>query len=218
METGKMSLSKREKRLIYIAICFGMLTIMIVLVIIPLSNRLTSSNSEYDELVTKYSQIKIALATEENIRSGYDNALNLFHHMRLTYESETLSSDIGLMLTQLVQRHNLTPISQTISPPEDFIIPSDNDDDEQDNVAVFSSMSVSMAVSGEYFNVKRLVDSIADSSYIRVRSVSISFAEDDTGHIGTDKINIRFEVIMLKETTHEEIEEETEEIADILDL
>ena len=219
METEKKVLTKREKRLVFIAICFAILTIMILLVIIPLNNRLSSSREEYNELTIKHSQLEIALATEESVRTGYANALALFEHMRMTYESETLSSDIGLILTQTVKEHNLTPISQSISPPKDFIIGADdsNVSDESDEEAIFSSMSVSMVVSGQYSNVKRLVDSIEKSDYIRVSDVTITFIKSESGFVDTDRINIRFEVIMLKNTTAEE-EEEEQDIADILDM
>jgi len=218
MEKEKMGLSKREKRLIYVAVCFGMLVIMVVLVILPLNYQLINSNSEHDELATKYSQIQVALATEERIRAGYDNALALFEHMRMTYESETLSSDIGRMLTQKVKEHNLTPISQTISHPEDFIIPDDDEDEKEDDEAVFSTMSVSMAVSGDYHNVKRLVDTIGNNNYIRISNASITFIENDFGGVSTDKINIRFEIIMLKTSEDEEEEEIEDELAGLLDL
>ena len=202
MPEKKMTLSKREKRLIFIAAIFAILAVMVMLVILPLFNLYSDTTMEYNDLATRRAQMEVALMTEESIRAGYENELALFNHLRTIYSGDSFSSDIGRMLTQMVMRYDLAPISQNISPPTDFIPPSEDNGAEE--YVVFSTMSVSMVVAGEYVNVKRLLDTIEDNQYIRVSEVTLRFSEDEYQNISTERINIKFEVLMLKEEDSEE--------------
>ena len=193
MGTEKMSLSKREKKLLFLAGCVALVAIMVMLVIMPLYNRYNDKTTEFNELATRYQQTEIALAAESLIHESYVDALAVFNHMRTIYGSEVVSNDVGYLLTSIVNHHNLIPINQTISKPSAFSIPGYEESD-----GVFSTMSVSMTVAGEYRNIKRLLDTIERSPYIRVSSISFRLSHDE-GMVDTDRINLRFEVLMLRE-------------------
>ena len=196
MEDGKMTLTKREKRLLFVGGCIGVIAVMVMLVLLPLTNRLADNNEEYERLLAEQVQIDIALATGEGIRAGHASAFDHYNQIRSIYSGESLSSDIGLILTELVTRHHLTPISQHLSFPAEFIVPV-ADDEEEDENTIFSYMSVTMTVSGEYSNLKRFLDSFQDMNYIRVKSVSFVREIDEYGHVELDRINIGFVVLML---------------------
>ena len=59
-----------------------------------------------------------------------------------------------------------------------------------------SSQLLTMVVSGTYRDVKTLLDTIENSQYIRISNVSLVFEEDGFGSITTNRINIRFEVLI----------------------
>ena len=198
MEGATMTLSKREKKLLFIALCTAILVIMVVFVNIPLFNWLADANDELEVLLIEKSQKEITLATEPSVQLGYNQALERFSEIEEKYTGASLASDIGLMLTSLVQRHQLMVISQNISLPVNLEIKA-KDGSTGNTEAVFETRTVSMVISGEYTNLKRLIDSIAENHHLRVNNLSFALVEGEFGNLRTDRINISFTVMTLKE-------------------
>ncbi|MCL2079531.1 MAG: hypothetical protein FWH17_06765 [Oscillospiraceae bacterium] len=198
MKNEKKVFTKREKTLLFGLMCIGILTIMLQFVLVPLYNWMSDSTEEYNALAVEKSQMELALATETDIRARHAEAVSYYDDIHIIYSSESLSSDIGLMLTKLVESHDLLPISQTIQNPVNLTVP-DADGEESTGDPIFNTVSVTMVVLGDYDAHKSLLDEVEDIEYIRISSVGFSFAEDDSGRHVSGRTTIRFEVLMLIE-------------------
>jgi len=196
MPVDKTGLTRREKLLLLIAVPVAVLALMVQFVYLPLSKQLTERRDVYDALSMEKARIETTLATEASIRSKRDAALKTFDGISVKFPYTSSSTEIGRMLTSLCESHNLAPTEQRLSDPVDFtaVIPEGSSAE-----SVFSTVSAVMTVGGDYSNLKKLLDTVEKTDYLRVSRVS--FGRRDVGEslFEHDKITIHFTVTLLKE-------------------
>jgi len=56
--------------------------------------------------------------------------------------------------------------------------------------------SAAMVVSGYYVDLKRLLDAVEETEYLRISQAAFSFNDGNTEWL--DRINLRFEVLMIR--------------------
>jgi len=229
MRTGGKNLSKREIRLLMIALSVALLSVMVIYVHIPLFDRLNARNAEFSDLMQDRAHIDAVLASEATTRDNYSAVIDRYNSISPDFLMQSPNSEIGRMLTDLCLSHGLQPIAQQLSAPADLVIqesvadaekttgsstPESNSDlsgtrdgGTDDNLAgkdrikaktVFSIVSASMSVSGNYDDLKELMDTAEQIGYIRISRVSFERDSDDPDSI-IDRITINFQVTMLKE-------------------
>ena len=200
MQTDNKGLSKREKRLLMALLVVALTAGMVLYVILPLYSLLNDEEEEYSELSLERVQIDSSLAAEAYIRDIRDSMAVRHGVYSARYLNESLSNEIGRMLTALCESHRLQPIEQSLSAPRDFVIERDDDEDvdeDEDKQTIFLVVSASMTVNGDYSNLLRLLDSIKSIDYIRVSRVTYTWSIDPERE--RDRITINFEVTMIKD-------------------
>jgi len=230
MRTGAKSLSKREIRMLMIALSVALLTVMVIYVYIPLLDSLSDKRARYRDLVLERAQIDMALSSEAITRDNYSKMAGLYDSIRTDFLIESPGSEIGRMLTDLCLSHGLQPIAQQLSAPVDFVIEDGGADGEAPagrNTGVSSAglrNAGNADIDGDYTPKGDLG---AQSAFLAVSAsmtVSGSYSGlkellDAAGHTGyirvtrvsfelggggpdfmLEWITINFQVIMLKET------------------
>jgi len=206
MVEEKKSLGKREKILLFIMIVVGLFALMVVYVIIPLYNQLGDLQQEHGTLQLEKSRIDSMLATEQNIRDNRTQAIEKHMLDSSRFLNESHASEIGRMLTVLCRNHGLTPVNQRLDDPVDFVIDGTTGDD-----TVFLITTATMTLNGDYFSLLRLLDTVEDTDYLRINSLTYVWTNDPE-----DRISIGFDVTMIKNVdyTKAEIAEESQEDPD----
>jgi len=215
MKTEKKGFSKREIRLLLMALSVALLAFMVIYVYIPLFDELNDKTSEYNELMLDRVHIDSMLASESSTRENHKAAIMRHDSYSSRFLSQSLISGIGRMLTDLCLSHRLQPITQLLSAPMDFSVvsnedgvgdiydaiagSSDTDSDPADDETVFLIVSASMSVRGSYNDLKLLLDSVENTGYIRVSRVSFESDAEAPDAI-LDRIMINFQITMLRET------------------
>ena len=195
MQTDKKGLSKREKRLLMVMVVFGLFAVMVIYVIIPFYNELEDKSALYMDLEYEKIQIEMALAGEQRIANTHKDAFDEYNRASRRFLSESLSNEVGRMLTALCEDHELQPLSLNLSAPR---IHTTGMEAVNDPDSVFLITSAIMTVRGEYDDIKGLLDTVGKSEYIKVGR--LSFGWQTTGEFTyLDVITINFEVTMLED-------------------
>jgi hypothetical protein len=192
MQTNTKGLSTREKKMLLFLAVFGTTALMVVFVIMPYFNRLQDERDALNALEMEQMRINILLASEQTLINNFDDAFEHYSETTQALITESHISEIGRMLTRICQEHGLMPIEQRLSNPVVFTDSDARDDDG----GVLSTVSVSMSVRGSYNDLKRLLNTIEQTEYLRISRVSFSIGDDRDV---TERIALNFEVVMLRE-------------------
>ena len=196
MKDERKGLSLRERRLIMLMLIIGVTTLMVVYIIIPLINTLEEKRALLGDLEMRKMQIETSLLAEQSMRDNLETARAGHDEICAQFLSRSLQSDIGRLLTQLCEEHNLQPVSQNLSAPENFRIdPGNTKDDGQGSV--FLTVTAAMAVKGGYDELRSLLDTVEQTGFLRV--IRLSFGRDEYDWPDIGSISITFEVTMLKD-------------------
>jgi len=201
MQINTKGLSRRERRLILIGLAVVVFALITIYVYIPLYNNLIDKMSEYQELELDKQWIEASVASEDDILESYKAALKEYATESAKYISRSLSNEIGRLLTELCERHDLAPVSQQLFSPKEFVIDDDDDPEE----SVFVTVTALMTVRGSYSSLKTLFSTVERADYLRIARVSYDRTSDDPDE-ELDKILIYFEVTMLKDLDSDEID------------
>jgi len=101
MQSGKKSLSKRERLLLVIVLTVGLLAAVVTYVYIPLYNQLIDKTTELGNLRLEKTRIESSLATERSIKDNRDQSLQQYNRDSSRFINHSLSNEIGRMLTGL---------------------------------------------------------------------------------------------------------------------
>ena len=194
MQTEKRGLSKREKRLLMALVIIAFTAGMVLYIILPLYSLLHDEEEELGELVLERVQVDTSLAAESYIRDLRNTAAEQHDENSARYLNESLSNEIGRMLTVICEAHKLQPIEQKLSAPKDFAI--EGSDEDENKESVFLVVTAAMTLYGDYGDLLRLLDYMTLIDYIRVSRVSHTWSTDLERE--RDRITIDFEVTMLK--------------------
>ncbi|MCL2617601.1 MAG: hypothetical protein FWD98_00965 [Defluviitaleaceae bacterium] len=181
----KKGISKREKvMLIFIAV-FGVTALSVMYGILPLNETMEVRGAELSRLELERVNIEMLFATEETIAANHAEAAQAYTSLVANMPEKRIS-DVGFMLTQLVQEHYLAPIEQRLFGPSAF----------QGSDAL-QIISASMVVSGSYAALMSLMDTVEATDYLRISNMTFSFNESGVAEI--NRINLSFEVLMVRD-------------------
>ena len=201
MQTGKRTLSKKEKRLLFGAGIIGFVLIMYMYVITPLNEQIESKTAEYETLSSQWRVIETQLRTENEIRESRDELMEQYYEVRDSYLDEALNQEIGREMTLMVREHDFLEVSQSISALSNFTSGGITGD------PVFSVLPITMSVRGGYDEIKGILDTMEETPYNSIISFAISDSRED--EFDVDMVSLNFRLIMFR-TGH--LEAQLEEI------
>jgi len=203
MQTEKKTLTKREQTMMLALVIIAVFAVMILYVIIPSYNRLVDKQDELSALEYERTNIVAAIAAEQYIRENHSAAVAQHRVNSSGLLAESMTNEIGRMLTSLCERHGLQPIDQNLMRPVDFFIDEDDGTSTGDNDVgrekdtVFLVITATMTLQGEYGNLMQLLDTVEGIEYIRISRVTYVRSQDS--NLRPDRMVVQFEVTMLKD-------------------
>ena len=184
MQIDKKGFTKRETRMLVLLLVVGVTAALVMLVIIPTFNQLQDDRDEYHRLTIERANVQSMLLSEPVIRENHEQALQMHDELAARFFDDAHSSEIGRMLAQLCEDHNLSPLDQRIQNPV-----------ELEPGGAFLVVTASMTVSGMYANLKRLIDTVEERDYLRLSRVSFNLRDDSDW---LDRVVLVFEVVMIR--------------------
>jgi hypothetical protein len=151
--------------------------------------------------------------TRENNAAAAATVENIYERYREAIPKE----DIGRMLTELVVDNGFLPVSLAVQDPGDYEIPEPEPAEGEEAAsgetppepppAAFLLVKADMVLSGNYANLKRLIDSMRDIDHIRLSGFSfeeVRETDEDGEPIPSSlytrrDIPVKFEVILIKD-------------------
>ena len=205
MQTEKKGLSKRERFLLIAALAVGLLAAAVQFAILPLNSDLQDKNEQYSNMEFEKSKLDAQFASETAIRDNNSAAIGEYNSKSGMFLSESLSNEIGRLLTNLCENHGLSPSDLKLSAPKPFSMDEKGaeTDAENANKSVFLTVTATMTVKGGYDDLKTLLDDVEQTAYIRVSRTSVTWKKETGGETvyidpEPDRITLEFEVTMLK--------------------
>jgi len=174
-------ITTRETGMLLLLLAIGFGAIMVIFVIIPLHNRLLDERGAYSFLYEERGQIDALLETEPIIRSIHAEAAASHKKLTARFLDESHLSQVGRMLTRLNEAHGLSPIDQRLSAPMEF-----------EGGENFLFVTADMTVNGTYDDLKRLLDTVEQTEYLRISRISFSLGGENK------RISLSFEVTMIR--------------------
>jgi len=191
-----MSLSKREKILLFILIMVAILYFSIQFLILPLATRYIDGLSERNHLAAQQARVEDDIRNEALIQAEHEDAQERLETIKREYPLLVPNEEIDTILTNLCLKNYLRPTSLSISiPPEPT--PSEESEEEEDTRdpedMLFTIVTATMHVTGTYEALANLIDEVDSMQYIRITNLgyTASRSDDDTS---TSRVNIEFEL------------------------
>jgi hypothetical protein len=153
--------TKREKILVFLAVVAGLIFVTTTYLITPMNSELAEKQAELERLVFERMMLEIKLASEEGVVQSNLNARAAYEEITRTYPALMLSTEVDRTFTGLVVRNVFRPNSLCISDPSA-------------SGPAFSTVAVSMTLSGTYDSIISLINEVNASDYIRITRVSFS--------------------------------------------
>jgi hypothetical protein len=168
MQTGKKTLTKREKIFVFGGGTIGLVVLIINFVLLPLIEDVENARLEFDDLDMQWRIIESTLMTEAKIKEDRDVLLEQYNELKDIYIDERLNNELGRDLTLYVREHGFEEKNQRILPISDFLM-------REGFINAFSALPVTMTIVGEIDAIKSILDSAIDTSYISISRFSFDF-------------------------------------------
>ena len=177
------SLTKREAVLLTLLAVFGFGAVMIMLVILPGIGAIQDNRQLLGELETNRISIQNLMLSQDLLVERLEEAEEQhIEFINMFVAHNTHSAEIGRMLVQLGEAHNLENIDQRLDTPSNF---------QAANNIYF--MTVTMNFRGLYQDMLSLLNTVEASDYLRISRVN--FSQPAQGYM-IDRIAIIFEVTL----------------------
>lgn len=198
MNTEKQGLTKREKTLLMMLACIGLLYVAFQFVFMPAYNQYNDKTEELQNLQNKEMEVRTTLATEENTKASHEKALGDYSDLKGMYPAILTTEAVGRLLNGLCVDNGLEYLNQKLSDPVVLTIPKKDADGKvtSEEKTAFSVVTATMTVNGNYTTLKSLLEAIEKLDYIRISRLSFNKGQFDEVW---EKISITFEVTMLNE-------------------
>jgi len=201
MESGKRTLSRREKILVFGGGTIGAFIILFQFVITPLNEQIEAKTAELSDLNMRWRVIESSLANEAQIREDREAAFEEYYEICDAYINEALNQEIGRELTHLVRDHNFMEISQSIAGLAGF-----TEGGITGNPA-FSILPITMTLGGGFEQLNWILDTMEVMPSTSITTFSIAPGGPEANEI--DGVTLAFRIMMFR---HDFIESELERI------
>jgi len=162
----KKGLSKREKMLLFAVGLLVIIYLAIQFAIIPLADRYTTGVEERSSLTTERWFVDADISNLPSIRESNATASEQFEQIKLEYPLLIPNEEIDPILTNLCINNGLKPTSlnftgSTLAP----------ESENAEQAALFTIVSVTMTVTGNYNSILRLLDDVDSKQYMRITNL-----------------------------------------------
>jgi hypothetical protein len=197
MQEQKAGLSKREKRLLLLVSIIGLFYLAFQFGFLPSYERHSGKTEEFDLLRMEKVRVEGVLLSEEHLRDANEQAGADYKALEETYLLAGANTNLGRMLSALCADNGLRVEGQSMGQPADFTVPGEDGGSASEGDRAFSTVTVTMTVSGGYEAIKSLLDAVDRDPTVRVSRVSFSLDRGDAEETGLERVSITFEVTLL---------------------
>lgn len=211
MKTG---FTKREKIMIMGASIFILVFLSFQYVIKPLNNQYIEKSEEYENLDVEKTLLDVALGNETAAYSNHENAEKTFNEIKTRYPLLMPNEKLDRILTEICLDNKLTPVTLGISDAVGFVPEKteeensseetqkqDSAEEPEDAIVkspVFSVVTATMTLKGDYNSLKSLIAAIDKMDYIRISRLSFSLSKD-INNTDMPNVSVFFEITMLND-------------------
>jgi len=186
----KLTITKREKIMLFVVGLIAVVYLSVQFVIIPLSARYSDGQSERVRLQDELAAHKMEAATLPALRSRSAEAYVKFDELTSGYPTIVENEELDHMLTTLSNRNNLRPTSLRITPrPSRSPTPAGGT-----ALPELIKTTVQMNVVGSYSSLMRLLDEVSGTEYIRLTNVGFT---ENRQQPELSRITVTYEVTFL---------------------
>ena len=183
-----MTLSKREKRLLFALAIIAIVSGGVFFFILPMYRSYASGTEMYDNLQFEKYETEIKLMNEGLTQAAYQNVVNIVYEIFDYYPSLYASEDIDRKLTGLCLESGMMPLALSMSAPQPLEL-SEMDND------MFISVTANMRVNGGFDSLKQLIALTENTGTIRITNIGLNVNKQEGFDAPLD-IMLTFEVIM----------------------
>lgn len=186
-----MGLSTREKRLLILLLVLGVSFLSFRFLIQPLYNYTGTLEETLNTAVMDQMTTKGVLIGEGMTRQNLESAKVQMEELRGRYPAEMPNEDINDLVTDLYIRNGLTSTNMNLS----------TNRTQPEDVTSYVTTGVTVTLTGTYGALKRMIDEVESTDYIRIGR--LSFATESLGDAETGEntvlqnIAVYFEITML---------------------
>jgi hypothetical protein len=198
MQTEKVTLTTKEKRLLTAAVVLGLFYLAFQFGFMPYYTQYNEKTEQYEQLSGEWTMIEARFNGEDRIHREHDEALEVYEKALVYFERADADTDLSRMLTEYSRDNGFISPSQTLSEPVVFNVPGTEDG----GASVFSAVTATMTFHGNpnndqweigtgYAELKNLADAININRDVRITRFSYSPIESNR------PISVVFIVILL---------------------
>ena len=185
-----LTITKREKIMLFVVGLIAVLFLAIQFAIVPLSARYNEGIAERGRLQDEVELHKMEAATIPALRIRNEEVYKKYEELISGYPFVTENEELDYMLTSLSNNHDLKPTSLRISPrparpptPENGV-----------SLQELTKATVQMNVVGNYQSLLRLLDEVSNTKYIRLTNVAFT---ENRLLPDTSRVTVTYEVMFL---------------------
>ena len=200
-----MSLSKREKILLFITAVLIVGFLAIRFAVIPAYRHYNIVLEEHFNLSYEMEMMKMKIAEEETALKMLAEATLLFEEVKEKYPILLPNEEIDRILTGICVDSGMNPMSLSISDYVVFVPPGPEGEetpgeieDEDEAVYALSTVAAQMTARGTYDSLKNFIDRTDNIDYIDIKNLSFTHPrERDRGLPG---VTLSLELTMINES------------------
>lgn len=197
------SLTKREKTLIYVLICFLILVAGWFILLNPALEKNSQIHAEYEEKKSQLATIKQQLKDYEDAPSQYKILEDSYNEIAGQYSQVLSNDDIDKLITTKVLASGFRPKNLSISEASnaslqatDASSTTETTDSTTDNTAtssVIKQSTINMTLNGDLNKLKKLMSSISEQEGLEIGNLSYQLSNTQS-----NTVTISFVIYMIE--------------------
>jgi hypothetical protein len=178
MKTEKAAISRKEKRLLIVAVVLGLFYLAFQFGFLPLFNEYREKTELLRQLEEEWALIEMRLNGEALVRATYERAKEAYENVLTQFERTGADTSLSRMLTVLSQDSGFEKLSQTLAEPTALVIPGAGGGEP--SRSVFSTVTATMSFQGNYEQITSLVDAVGANSDVSINRLSFNSMDAST--------------------------------------
>lgn len=181
---NKSTLTRREKRLLYILLCFLVLVGGLYLLVMPSLQRYQSAQGEYEQQQMQKQTVDTAIAGLPQLQDTLSQAQQRVATQDQVFYSRMENEQVDRLLMGMATDHQLAPVSLSIQDPQATELTGFGEEvssqaaqsseaAQSGNPNQMLSSIVNLQLSGERANLQAFVDALSKMPSLRVNGVSV---------------------------------------------
>ncbi len=194
------SLTKREKTLIYILICFLIIVAGWFLLLDPALQKNTLVKAEYEQKQSQLITVKQKLKDYEDAPNQYKILEESYNEIAGKYNEILSNDDIDKLITTKVLACGFRPKSLTIGEitntsfqTSDNATSEENNSNNQKTDSVIKQANINMTLSGDINKLKKLINSINEQEGLEIGNLSCQLSNNQA-----NSVSISFIIYMIE--------------------